>query len=41
MHALDNRLMLCVVYAATGLPFNIYFLSGFMRGVSAEYEEAA
>lgn len=41
MHALDNRLMLCVVYAATSLPFNIYLLGGFMRGVSPEYEEAA
>ncbi len=38
---LDNRLMLCVVYAATNLPFNIYLLSGFMKGIAADYEEAA
>ena len=41
INALDNRLMVCVVYAATNLPFNIYLLSGFMKGLSHEYEEAA
>lgn len=41
MNTLDNRFMLCVVYAATTLPFNIYLLSGFMKGIAKEYEEAA
>ena len=41
MHALDNRAMLCVVYAAETLPFSIYLLSGFMKSISREYEEAA
>lgn len=41
INALDNRLILCVVYAATNLPFNIYLLSGFMKGIEREYEEAA
>ena len=41
MQALDNRAMLCIVYAAETLPFSIYLLSGFMKGISKEYEEAA
>lgn len=41
MGTLDSRLMLCVIYAATTLPFNIYLLSGFMKGIAKEYEEAA
>lgn len=39
--ALDNRFILCIVYAATNLPFNIYLLSGFMKGIPHDYEEAA
>lgn len=38
---LDNRLMLCVIYAVTTLPFNIYLLTGFMQGIPTAYEEAA
>jgi N-acetylglucosamine transport system permease protein len=41
MGTLDNRLMLCVVYAATAIPFNVYLLSGFMKGIPKEYEDAA
>lgn len=41
MHLLDNRLALSIVYAATTLPFNIYLLSGFMKGLPRDYEEAA
>lgn len=41
INGLDNHLMLCVVYAATNLPFNIYLLSGFMKGIAYDYEEAA
>lgn len=38
---LDNRLALVIVYAATTLPFNIYLLTGFMKGIPGDYEEAA
>ncbi|MBF9017006.1 carbohydrate ABC transporter permease [Oceanispirochaeta sp. M2] len=41
LNSLDNRLMLCAVYAATAIPFNVYLLSGFMKGISREYEDAA
>lgn len=38
---LDNRLALSIVYSATAIPFNIYLLTGFMKGIPREYEEAA
>lgn len=41
MKMLDNHLALIVVYAATTLPFNIYLLTGFMKGIPGDYEEAA
>lgn len=41
MKGLDNRFVICIVYAATTLPFNIYLLSGYMKGIPFEYEEAA
>lgn len=41
MKMLDNRIMLSVVYSATAIPFNVYLLSGFMKGISKEYEDAA
>lgn len=40
-NGLNNRFMLAVVYACTGLPFNIYLLTGFMKGIAKDYEEAA
>lgn len=39
--SLNNLWMLCVVYATTTMPFNIYLLTGFMQGIAKEYEEAA
>ncbi|QUH29982.1 carbohydrate ABC transporter permease [Vallitalea guaymasensis] len=41
MHLLNNRLMLAILYSVTTLPFNIYLLSGFFKGISKEYEAAA
>lgn len=38
---LDSLIMLSIVYAATNLPFNIYLLSGFMKGIAPDYEDAA
>lgn len=41
INALDNRFVLAIIYACTGLPFNIYLLTGFMKGIAKDYEEAA
>lgn len=41
MGLLNNLFVLCIVYAATTMPFNIYLLTGFMQGIAKEYEEAA
>lgn len=41
MACLDSLMMLSVIYAVTNLPFNIYLLSGFMKGIAPDYEEAA
>jgi N-acetylglucosamine transport system permease protein len=38
---LDNRFWLCVVYAVVRFPFNIFLMSGFLRAIPVEYEEAA
>lgn len=38
---LDSLIVLSIVYAATNLPFNIYLLSGFMKGIAPDYEDAA
>lgn len=38
---LDNRFVLTVLYAAGGLSFNIYLLTGFLKGIPRDYEEAA
>lgn len=38
---LNNRLAICFVYAAGSLPFTIYLLQGFMKGLPRDYEEAA
>jgi raffinose/stachyose/melibiose transport system permease protein len=37
----DNLLGLSIVYAATGVPWNTFFLSGFMETIPRELEEAA
>lgn len=38
---LNNRFILALVYASTALPFTVYLLSGYMKTVPKEYEEAA
>lgn len=38
---LDNRFWLCLVYAVLQFPFSIFLLSGYMKSIPAEYEEAA
>lgn len=41
LHMLDNRLAICFVYAAGSFPFTIYLLTGFMKGIPKDYEDAA
>lgn len=41
LHLIDNYLGLILVYAATTLPFTVWALRGFVRGVPIELEEAA
>ncbi len=38
---LDNRLVLCIVYVGTALPFYVFLLSNYLRSVPKDYEEAA
>lgn len=38
---LDNRLGLCLVYAVTSFPFAIFLLTGFIRSIPIDYEQAA
>ncbi|KQO16672.1 carbohydrate ABC transporter permease [Paenibacillus sp. Leaf72] len=40
-HMLDNRFWLSTVYATGSLPFSIYLLTGFMKSIPHDYEEAA
>jgi raffinose/stachyose/melibiose transport system permease protein len=41
LNLLDSRLGLTLVYAAGGIPFSIFVLAAFFRGLPAELEEAA
>lgn len=41
VHLLNNRLIVALLYSVTTLPFNIYLLSGYFKGLSYEYEAAA
>jgi N,N'-diacetylchitobiose transport system permease protein len=41
LHLTDNYLGLILVYAGTSLPFTVWVLRGFVRGVPIELEEAA
>jgi len=41
LHMLDNRFWLSAVYATGSLPFSVYLLTGFMKAIPADYEEAA
>jgi raffinose/stachyose/melibiose transport system permease protein len=38
---IDSQLGLVLLYAASGLPFSIFVIMGFMRGLPVELEEAA
>lgn len=41
LNLLNNLVVLALVYATSSLPFTIFLLSSFIRGVSRSYEEAA
>jgi raffinose/stachyose/melibiose transport system permease protein len=41
MGLIDSRIGLALVYAASGVPFSIFILAAFFRGLPAELEEAA
>ncbi|MDR9854395.1 carbohydrate ABC transporter permease [Paenibacillus sp. VCA1] len=41
LHMLDNRFWLSAVYATGTLSFSIYLLTGFMKSIPADFEEAA
>ena len=38
---IDSRLGLIFVYAASGIPFSVFVLAAFFRGLPHEIEEAA
>lgn len=38
---IDSRVGLVLLYAASGIPFSIFVIMGFMRGMPSELEEAA
>lgn len=41
MHMNDNRFWLSLVYAVSQLPFSIYLLISFMKGIPKDYENSA
>lgn len=41
LHLLNNRVALAVLYATMQFPFAIFLLSGFLRSIPRDYEEAA
>lgn len=41
LHMLDNRFWLSAVYATGTLSFSIYLLTGFMKSIPSDFEEAA
>lgn len=41
LHMLDNRFWLSLIYATGSLPFSIYLLTGFMKGIPKDYEQSA
>ncbi|MEU4777756.1 carbohydrate ABC transporter permease [Micromonospora sp. NPDC023633] len=41
MGLIDSRIGLVLLYAASGIPFSIFVIMGFMRGLPGELEEAA
>ncbi len=41
LRMIDNLFILCIIYAVVRLPFTVFLLSGFLKSVPVEYEEAA
>ena len=41
MNLLNNLLVLAFIYGVLSIPFSTYIISGFMKGVAKDYEEAA
>lgn len=41
IHLLDNIIVVAVVYATVRLPFSVFLLSGFVRSIPVDYEQAA
>ncbi|MEU4569839.1 carbohydrate ABC transporter permease [Micromonospora sp. NPDC023956] len=41
MNLIDSRIGLVLLYAASGVPFSVFVIMGFMRGLPGELEEAA
>lgn len=41
IHLLDNLIVVAVVYATVRLPFSVFLLSGFVRSIPVDYEQAA
>lgn len=41
MDLLNNLLVLAFIYGVLSIPFSTYIISGFMKGVAKDYEEAA
>ncbi|MER7444510.1 carbohydrate ABC transporter permease [Micromonospora avicenniae] len=41
MGLIDSRIGLVLLYAASGIPFSVFVIMGFMRGMPGELEEAA
>ncbi|WP_418453770.1 carbohydrate ABC transporter permease, partial [Allofournierella sp.] len=41
VHLLDNLIALAVIYATVRMPFSVFLLSGFMKSIPVDYEQAA
>lgn len=41
IHLLNNLLVVAIVYATVRLPFSVFLLSGFIRSIPVDYEQAA
>lgn len=41
MNLLNNLLVLAFIYGVLSIPFSTYIISGFMKGIAKDYEEAA
>lgn len=41
LHLLNNLTVLAVIYATVRMPFSVFLLSGFMKSIPVDYEQAA